>query len=220
MIIDVPAQIMIYFIKQHIMIRDGIIVIDILLAIEAIEDEDERAYIGQLFEKYSVRVKRYAIYILHNEQDADDATGNVFLKIIKYRHKFIGISDTMLKGRIALITRCTCLDYMEKRHNHSYQSIYDYTEDDDGNIQDYEIPDDLDILRNMIQTETVEKLYEALQVLQSPANEIVMMRYFDEMSSVEIADILSMNDSTVRTILERSLKKMKKVLEVYYRDQK
>lgn len=193
--------------------------IDIYLALEAIENEDERVYIGQLFEKYAVYVKRYAQSILHNEQDADDVTGSVFLKIIKYRDRFTYISETMLKGRLALITRCSCMDYMKKKRNHSHKSISDFSEDD-GNTKDYEISDDFDILRNMIQRETVEKLYEALQMLQSPANEIVMMRYFNEMSSKEIADILEMNDSTVRTILERSLKKMKKVLEVYYREQK
>ena len=194
--------------------------IDILCALEAIENEDDREYIGQLFEKYAVRVKRYAIYILHNEQEADDVTGIVFLKIIKYRNKFMGISDEMLKGRLALITRWSCIAYIEKKQKHSYTSITDFSEDDDGSSGDFDIPDDYDILRDMIQTETVEKLCTALKSLQSPAKEIVMMRYFQDMTSVEIADILSMNASTVRTILERSLKKMKKVLEVYYRDQK
>ena len=63
--------------------------IDILLAIEAIEDEQEREFIGELFDRYSKRVKALAWGILGNEEDAEDAMGTTFYKVIKYKNKFI-----------------------------------------------------------------------------------------------------------------------------------
>ena len=42
--------------------------IDILLAIQVIDDADEMEYIGKLYEKYSKKVKRLALNIHKNEQ--------------------------------------------------------------------------------------------------------------------------------------------------------
>lgn len=190
--------------------------IDILLSIEAIEDDNEREYVGILYERYSEKVKCYAQYILKNPHDAEDAVGITFLKIIKYRDKFMDIPEHILIGRINLITRCACFDIMNKKSNNLCVSISDMLTDDEGNSSDYDIPDDVDLLQELINSEIIDKLYEAINELSSPAKEIVMMRYFEGTSLVEIADILSMNDSTVRTIMERSLKKMRKVLSKYY----
>ena len=109
--------------------------IDILLAIQVIDDADEREYIGKLYEKYSKKVKRLALNILKNEQDADDAVGNTFLKIIKYRDKFMGIEESQLKGRISLVTRCACFDFLDKRDKITFVSMTEAVEDDEGNRQ-------------------------------------------------------------------------------------
>ena len=192
--------------------------IDILLAIQAIEDADEREYIGELFEKYSKKVKRLSLNILKNEQDADDAVGLTFLKIIKYREKFMGIEENQLKGRISLVTRCACFDFLDRRDKLTVVSMTEVVEDDEGNSNDMEIADDIDLLREMLTAESVERLHQAIRTLDSPAKEIVMLKYFDNMSNVSIADLLSMNASTVGTILQRSLKKLKKLLKEYHDD--
>ena len=48
---------------MHDFFRMGVTVIDILLAIQVIDDADEREYIGKLYEKYSKKVKRLALNI-------------------------------------------------------------------------------------------------------------------------------------------------------------
>lgn len=192
--------------------------IDILLAIQVIDDADEREYIGKLYEKYSKKVKRLALNILKNEQDADDAVGNTFLKIIKYRDKFMGIEESQLKGRISLVTRCACFDFLDKRDKITFVSMTEAVEDDEGNRQDMEIADDIDLLREMLTTVSVERLHQAICTLDSPAKEIVMLKYFDDMSNVSIGDLLCMNASTVGTILQRSLQKLKKILKEYHDD--
>ena len=81
--------------------------IDILLTIDAMDDEREKDCIGRIFEQYAVRVKAYAMKLLGNEADAEDALGITFEKIIKYRSRFIGIEEHLIKGRVYLIARCT-----------------------------------------------------------------------------------------------------------------
>jgi len=195
-------------------------VIDILLAIEAIEDEQEREFIGELFDRYSKRVKALAWEILKNEEDAEDAMGTTFYKVIKYKNKFIGINENMIKGRLKLITQCTCYDMLDKKNGLSVTSISNAVADDEGTVNDLEIPDDFDILEDIVRRESIEVVMKGLDSLKTPAREIVILRYFDELSNVEIADLLSMNASTVGTILQRSLAKLKKELVRYYDDRK
>lgn len=194
--------------------------IDILLAIEAIEDEQEREFIGELFDRYSKRVKALAWEILKNEEDAEDAMGTTFYKVIKYKNKFIGINENMIKGRLKLITQCTCYDMLDKKNGLSVTSISNAVADDEGTVNDLEIPDDFDILEDIVRRESIEVVMKGLDSLKTPAREIVILRYFDELSNVEIADLLSMNASTVGTILQRSLAKLKKELVRYYDDRK
>ena len=194
--------------------------IDILLAIESIEDEQEREFIGELFDRYSKRVKALAWGILGNEEDAEDAMGTTFYKVIKYKNKFIGINENMIKGRLKLITQCTCYDMLDKKNGLSVTSISNAVEDDEGTVNDLEIPDDFDILEDIVRRETIEVVMKGLNSLKTPDREIVILRYYDEFSNVEIADLLSMNVSTVGTNLQRSLAKLKKELMRYYDDKK
>lgn len=194
--------------------------IDILLAIEAIEDEQEREFIGELFDRYSKRVKALAWGILGNEEDAEDAMGTTFYKVIKYKNKFIGINENMIKGRLKLITQCTCYDMLDKKNGLSVTSISNAVEDDEGTVNDLEIPDDFDILEDIVRRESIEVVMKGLDSLKTPDREIVILRYYDELSNVEIADLLSMNVSTVGTNLQRSLAKLKKELMRYYDDKK
>ena len=194
--------------------------IDILLAIEAIEDEQEREFIGELFDRYSKRVKALAWGILGNEEDAEDAMGTTFYKVIKYKNKFIGINENMIKGRLKLITQCTCYDMLDKKNGLSVTSISNAVEDDESTVNDLEIPDDFDILEDIVRRETIEVVMKGLNSLKTPDREIVILRYYDEFSNVEIADLLSMNVSTVGTNLQRSLAKLKKELMRYYDDKK
>ena len=194
--------------------------IDILLAIEAIEDEQEREFIGELFDRYSKRVKALAWGILGNEEDAEDAMETTFYKVIKYKNKFIGINENMIKGRLKLITQCTCYDMLDKKNGLSVTSISNAVEDDEGTVNDLEIPDDFDILEDIVRRESIEVVMKGLDSLKTPDREIVILRYFDELSNLEIADLLSMNASTVGTNLQRSLAKLKKELIRYYDDKK
>lgn len=44
------------------------------------------------------------------------------------------------------------------------------------------------------------------------------MKYYEEMQNVEIANMLGLNPSTVGTILQRSLQKLRKCMEEYSHD--
>lgn len=197
---------------------------DSLLSFKAAakDDGNEAKFDFELFERYAARVKRLALNILNNEHDAEDAVGITFMKIIKYKDKFIGIDEKQVTRRISLITKCVCIDILKKRSHDCMNissSLYSDADDDDCESDiETKISDDTDVVRDVLANEASDRLHSVINALDSPAREIILFKYFDDMTNVEIAALLDMNASTVGTILQRSLKKLRKMLEDYYND--
>lgn len=194
--------------------------IDVLPVIDTISAENERDYMAELFDRYSKKVKLLAFSILGNESDAEDAVGMTFIKLIRYRDRLSSMDEAQLMGWIALVTRCCCLDFKKKRDRFRMLSIDGAYEDDDGAYSNIDIADDIDIAHDIVRNEAVEQLHRAINELSSPAREIIMLKYFNDMSNVMTADLLDMKPSTVGTVLQRSLKKLRTMLEGYYDERK
>ena len=191
--------------------------LSILLAINEIENEDERALVQRLFFDYGRQVKALAQSILHSEHDAEDALHDTFLKIIKYREKFIQIDGDETKRLIVIYTRSVCFNlYRRKKRENGFAA--ETGDADDGTSAADREADDVDVLESVLARESAERLKRAIDALASPAREIVLLKYYGEMTNLEISDLLGINASTVGSILHRSLQKIKAKMEAYLCD--
>ncbi len=191
--------------------------LSILLAINEIENEDERALVQRLFFDYGRQVKALAQSILHSEHDAEDALHDTFLKIIKYREKFAQIDGDETKRLIVIYTRSVCFNlYRRKKRENGFAA--ETGDADDGTSAADREADDVDVLESVLARESAERLKRAIDALASPAREIVLLKYYGEMTNLEISDLLGINASTVGSILHRSLQKIKAKMEAYLCD--
>lgn len=191
--------------------------LSILLAINEIENEDERALVQRLFFDYGRQVKALAQSILHSEHDAEDALHDTFLKIIKYREKFAQIDGDETKRLIVIYTRSVCFNlYRRKKRENGFAA--ETGDADDGMSAADREADDVDVLESVLARESAERLKRAIDALASPAREIVLLKYYGEMTNFEISDLLGINASTVGSILHRSLQKIKAKMEAYLCD--
>lgn len=191
--------------------------LSILLAINEIENEDERALVQRLFFDYGRQVKALAQSILHSEHDAEDALHDTFLKIIKYREKFIQIDGDETKRLIVIYTRSVCFNLYRRKKRENGFAAETGDADDGASAADREA-DDVDVLESVLARESAERLKRAIDALASPAREIVLLKYYGEMTNLEISDLLGINASTVGSILHRSLQKIKAKMEAYLCD--
>lgn len=187
--------------------------INILFEIKKIEEKSERELVERLFDLYAKKIKGLAYKILLNQQDAEDALGNTFLRIIKYRQKFVDIDEDEIKRLIVIYTRSTCFDMLDKRDKQKFISISSDFEDDEGNEVSYELVGNMDILRDYICKECLEHVTSIIQNLKTPAREIVLLKYYYDTPNTVISELLGMNVSTVGTIIQRSVAKIKKEMK-------
>lgn len=186
--------------------------INIYFAIEAIENDDERDLVMKLYKQYSKKVSAIAYKILANKEDVEDALGNTFLRIIKYRDKFMDIDDIETNRLIVIITRSVCFDMLDERKKNGFlQAALGYKSDE--NETNYQEPiADTNVELDYLDKEMIVMIKQQINKLKTPAKEIIIYKYFYDMKNTEIAELLGINASTVGTILSRNIKRIRDML--------
>lgn len=191
--------------------------IDVLSLIQALESEDEREYFTRIYDEYSGKVKKVVKKYIYNDSDADDVVGLVFIKILEDKDSFNDIDDIMAARIVFRKTKSICINIIKKKKL-ACLSVSDIIEDEEGNTADYDISDNIDIPQNLVNAESVKKLQSAIQTLPLIHQEIIKLKFEEELTNIQIANSLGMNASTVGTVLNRSMLKLRKILEEYYND--
>ena len=184
---------------------------DAKLVIAAI-DGDQDAF-GKLTEKYTPFVYRTVFYDIKNKEDAEDISQEVFIKAYKALSNFR--SDSEFSTWIYRICKNTVYDYIRKFSREKSIPLSEMSSGDE-NDRIYDIPDDsgkYDPEKTYISKETNEAVYEAIASLSEEHRSIVVMRDIEGYSYGEIANILSIEEGTVKSRLSRARNALKKKLE-------
>ncbi|MBQ8475420.1 MAG: hypothetical protein IJ499_07175, partial [Clostridia bacterium] len=99
-----------------------------LLALQELEEKD-RELVEGLYSKYSKRVKFLAYKILGDENDADDAVNDVFVKVIRYKSKFADLSEENSIKLIIIMAQNVCFNMSKRKRKIKFESIDRYLSD-------------------------------------------------------------------------------------------
>ena len=151
--------------------------------------------LNTIVNKYYDDIYRFCLYLTGQESDSYDITQEVFLRFIKYVDSY---THRNLKGYLLIIARNLCRDYFH--HKNDLYCIDDiaYAGSQDnhlGNVEDRML------------------LWAALQKLPVKQREIVILRIYEEMRFHEIAEILGVNLSTVKSRFRLGIKSLRKMME-------
>ncbi len=166
------------------------------------EDEDLISF-NEIMETYGESIKRLIYTYVHDWSVAEDLTQDVF--VIVYLKLDTFEQRSSLKTWICSIAINKCKDFIKSwnfRKVKLFNSLpekYLVTIDDNPEGQ-------------MIQHD--EELLVAKSILSLPVKyrEIIILFYYQEMQIADIGEILGLNESTVKTRLQRGRGKLKKLL--------
>lgn len=149
---------------------------------------------------YRKEVFSFALSCVHNIHQADDIVQDVFIKLRKTLLKGKEISNT--KGWLYKTTIRTCLDWKK-----SFWSKIFYK--NESNKKDIPIFNEKDFY----QDDNFKILNENLEKLPPKQKVAISLRFYKEMQINDIADLMQISQSSVKTHIGRGLKKLKKLLE-------
>ena len=153
--------------------------------------------------------------ILKSDSQTDDVVNDTFMKVIRYKKKFIDTSEAERIRLLIICTRSVCFNIYNRNKKIRFESLESFYRNDDGKDARLELSDDVDLLKILVDEETAAFLQNAINELNSPAREMIILKYYHDMKNVEIAEFYKMNPSTVNTIIQRSVKQLRRELERY-----
>ncbi len=165
------------------------------------------SYFTMLYARYSGKVFSKCISLLKDEQLSDDATQDIFLKIYLNLAKFSGKSK--FSTWVYSITYNYCIDYIRKKKKE--RNIFS---EDIENVGEplTDVPD-----HELLEIE-VSRLKRVMEVIPPGDKAVLLMKYQDDMSIRDIAEVLSKSESAIKMKIKRAKHKAQASYKEIYKD--
>jgi len=162
--------------------------------------QGNRQALHDLIDRYLTTVERFAYQIGVSENDVDDVTQEVFLRVYRFLDQYSGSTFTTWLYKITLNA---ARDHFKKLHRDQKKWLKLFRQPADRIVTV-----ETDVLKN----EEDILLHSLIQNLDDKYKVPLILFYFHDKKLEEIADILNVPLSTVKTRLSRAKKRLKKML--------
>ena len=176
-----------------------------ILLYKVITKADSLAY-GKLYDLYVAKIYRFIFLKVRTKEDAEDITNEVFLKT--WQHITKNKEDTeenirSFSGLIYKIARNSIVDHYRKRSRENENKL--------GLLEN--LSEKRDILKQVEINQDIARTFQLLRKLKQEYQEVVLLRYTEELSIKEISVIIGKKPTAIRVTLHRALKKLKQLAE-------
>lgn len=168
-------------------------------------EKDTEAF-GELYDRYVGKIYRFVYLKVSHKEEAEDIVSEVFLKTWNYLIDVQRENTHEIKsfsGLIYTIARTSLVDFYRARARRKECTIE--VLENVAHEADLELSNDREW--------EIERLLRGLKNLKHEYQEIIVLKYIEELSTQEVAKILDKSSVTVRVTLHRALKILKKMLE-------
>ncbi|MDW7992692.1 MAG: sigma-70 family RNA polymerase sigma factor [Anaerolineae bacterium] len=163
--------------------------------------EDPEAF-GLLYERYVTRVYRYFFYRTGDVQDAEDLTARTFYRILKHlpRYQERGLPFSAWVYRIA---HNVVANWLRDRSRHPVVGL--------ESLRGIPTPEG-DLIARLEEREEQEALIQAIRRLPPDRQELLYLKFVEEMSNAEIGAILGRSEGAIKSLYHRTLVELRRQL--------
>lgn len=159
---------------------------------------------GCLYEIYFKPVFRYIYFRVKDRETANDLTQTVFLKVFKTIEAYQNKNKSPL-AYFFTVARNTIIDYWKKKKEVSPAEPEKFFT---------EIPDTADSPQTLAEkADTIEMVQQAIRSLTSDQQEVIVLKFINDLPNEEIAKILGKNEEAIRQLQCRALKALRAYLK-------
>ncbi|MBT1701668.1 RNA polymerase sigma factor [Chryseosolibacter indicus] len=155
-----------------------------------------------LVREYQQRVYWLVRKMVIDHDDADDITQDIFIKIFRYIDNFR--EDSQLYTWIYRIATNECLSFLQRKKRKFFLPIGDVAA---------ELSQKLDSSSHITSDEIQLKLQKALLKLPDKQRIVFNMKYFDDLSYEEIAEITQTSVGALKASYHHAVKKIEEYLQ-------
>jgi RNA polymerase sigma-70 factor, ECF subfamily len=164
-------------------------------AADAVRQQAEEAALAALVDQYAGALYRVAFSVLRNASDAEDAVQEAFLRVLRHRDQLNDVRD----HRVWLIRIVWNIVLDRKRRAKTRPET-----DDVAELARVLPSRGLSAEQLASAAQHHAQVLACVEQLPEKEREVLMLSAFDELSSVEIATVLGITESSVRSRLFRA----------------
>lgn len=159
----------------------------------------------RLYDSYHQDVFQFLIYLVKNRQTAEDLVQEVYVRVLKAYSKFEGKSSE--KTWLFSIAKNVAIDHFRK-HAVRKKRLFDSFDWETMQLASTDmLPEDLVQFNDEMKT-----LLTALDECTGDQKMVIIMRYLQELSIAETAQILNWTEGKVKTTQHRAIKALRERL--------
>jgi RNA polymerase sigma-70 factor, ECF subfamily len=161
----------------------------------------DKAAVGQIYHRYVEPIYHFARLRMGDAQAAEDLTSTVFEKFLHALAAGKGPRHH-LRGWLFQVARSAIFDSYGEARNVTFE-----------NIDDWNIPEGVAPEAAMIAHYDAETLRKTIAELSPDQQEIILLRFDQQLTLQETADILGKNANTVKTLQFRAVNRLRELLQ-------
>ncbi|OQC06901.1 MAG: ECF RNA polymerase sigma factor SigW [Candidatus Hydrogenedentes bacterium ADurb.Bin101] len=173
--------------------------------------QGEQEALVQLVERYQNDVLRFCLHYLGDMESAREIAQETFLRVYTARERF---DDTrVFRPWMLCIARNMCLNILKRRKIIPMESLDALEMNEAGEVRPSAKASTGNPFEGIVSDERKNLLLNILNKLAPEVREVLVMRYFEQMSSREIAEVLETTEGAVRTRIHRALNQLRHACE-------
>ena len=181
--------------------------------------DSERTVLARIYNEYHSQVFQHVLRVVKNQHDSEDVVIDVFDKIRKLNAKDstrFNEDKSSLGTWVHTVTNSVILDFFRTNHQDRYKAVGDYQDDEGNETFNFIAPDQSRADAEILKTELEQKLDKAFYELKPEYRRVASMFFIQELSYIEIADILDIPMGSVKGMLSRARAKLQEGLNGVY----
>lgn len=157
---------------------------------------------GILYDRYHQQIYRFVLLKTSHKQEAEDLTHEIFLSAWQNINRF-SYQGHPFSSWLYQIARYRIIDYYRTKKENS--TIDDLPEDR------FEVNLALD--NQLDQITNLKNIKSAIRQLNEDQQNVLILRFIEDLSPAEIAQTLNKSESAVRVTQHRAIQKLKEILK-------
>lgn len=175
-------------------------------AFRRLKSRDREAFV-RVYDENVREINRFVYFKVGNQEEANDLTSVIFLKAWHHiQNKTLEDAKT-LRALLYKIARTSIIDYYRENGRKVTASL-----DDERNPIDM-IDEAIDPQARLDSAANLELIMRQLPRLKEEYREVIIMRFINDLSLEEIAEITGKNKGNVRVLLHRSLNALRELID-------
>ena len=171
--------------------------------ISVFKDESARKKLEEIYSCYRRDMFVTAFSILKNQQAAEDAVQNAVIKIHRHLEKISEVKCKKTRSYVVIIVRNLCIDYFKRKKDiDSLDEMHDTLAQEQISLDEH-----------ILKIEESSEIAKQLDKLHRPYADILVLKYYHELSINEISDLLGISENNVHVRLNRALGALRNILE-------